>query len=199
MSQGRETVREGGGAQVGNERLRRSVIQVCDAAGAFIEYWGFKAINGRVWTLLALHREPMSQSDIAELLGVSRSLISSVMSDLSDYGLVEAVSEHRNAPYTAVMDVWPPIKEVLRAREWMLLETTRLALEAAIEEAEIASGAGEAIAFDVGRMKLLLAMTELAQALLKILFALGVPRSIDNANEWLTRASSLVNFFRNAS
>lgn len=181
----------------GNERLRRSVLQVCDSAGSFIEYWGFKAVNGRVWTLLALHREPMSQSEIAEVLGVSRSLISGVISELSDYGLVEATRNHRNAPYTAVMDVWPSIKEVLRTREWMLLESSRLALEAAIEEAEIAISDGEAIPFDPDRMRLLLAMTELAQALLKLLFTLGVPRSIDNANEWIRRASSLVNYFRN--
>ncbi len=174
-------------------------MKVCDAAGAFIEYWGFKAVNGRVWTLLALHKDPLSQSEIAESLGVSRSLISSVISELSDYGLVEATSTHRNAPYRALMDVWPPIKEVLRTREWMLLEASRLALEAAIEEVDIADSVGQDVPFDRNRMKLLLALTELGQALLKLLFALGVPRSVENANEWITRASTVVNYFRNAS
>ncbi len=183
----------------GQDRLTRCILQVCDATGSLIEYWGFKAVHGRTWALLALHREPMSQTEIADLLGISRSLVSGVISELTEYGLVEQTSDHRTAPYRAVMDIWPTIKDVLRSREWMLLEQSRLALETAIEEAEMAVADHQEIAFDMGRMKMLLAMTELTQALLKILFALGIPRSIENANEWLTRASTLVTFFRNAS
>ena len=192
----RESLPKGGPP---SDHLARRVLQVCDATGALIEYWGFKAVHGRAWALLALHKSPMSQSEVAEVLGVSRSLISGVMSDLSDYGLVEPTSPHRNAPYTAVMDIWPAIKDVLRSREWMLLEQSRLALEAAIEEADMALSDGESIPYDPARMRLLLAMTELTQALLKILFALGIPRSIENANEWLGKASTLVTYFRNAA
>jgi DNA-binding transcriptional regulator GbsR (MarR family) len=181
------------------DRLTKRVLQVSDAMGALIEYWGFKAVHGRAWALLAIRREPMSQSEVAEYLGVSRSLISGVMSELSEYGLVETTSDHRNAPYTAVMDIWPAIKDVLRSREWMLLEQGRLALEAAIEEAEMVAEEEGPGLYDPARMRLLLAMTELTQALLKILFALGIPRSIDNANEWLKKASSLVTYFRQAT
>ena len=56
------------------ERLEKRVLHVADRAGAFIEWWGFKAIHGRVWTLLALRKSPMPQSMIAQTLGVSRAL-----------------------------------------------------------------------------------------------------------------------------
>ena len=132
-------------SQARQDRLTRRVLSVCDAAGAFIEYWGFKAIHGRAWALLALHKSPMAQNQIADMLGVSKALVSSAISELGDYGLVRPVSDKRNSPYVAVIDIWPVISEILREREWMLIETARLALEATLEEAEIQDATGGGI------------------------------------------------------
>lgn len=179
-----------------HDRLTRRVIDVCDSAGAFIEYWGFKAIHGRVWTLMALSHRPLSQTAIAEALGVSRSLISGAISELAEWGLVRQTADRRNAPWEAVIDVWPTISDVLRSREWMLVEQARLALEAAIEEAEIMSSGGRSIDWDLGRMRLLLTMTELAQTLLKLLIAIRVPRSVEGFGNWMGRAVSVVRSLR---
>ena len=111
-----------------HDPLARSVLQVGQAAGSFIEYWGFKAIHGRIWTVLALHIEPLSQTEICELLGVSRSAVSTAMAELVEFGLVRPVDGHRHAPYEAILDIWPAVAEVLRSREWMLLESARVAL-----------------------------------------------------------------------
>ena len=46
------------------DRLSQRVLAVADAVGAFIEAWGFKAIHGRIWTLLALRKEPINQIDV---------------------------------------------------------------------------------------------------------------------------------------
>lgn len=178
------------------ERLDRRALEVCDAAGSFIEYWGFKSIQGRIWTLLALRTAPMGQSEIAEALGVSRSLVSTTISDLQGLGLVRQVDEHRNAPYEAVIDVWPTISDVLRSREWMLIEKARLALEAAIEEAEIADDLGRPNPWSVTRLRLLLTMTEMAQALLRLLIAIRVPRSLESFSEWIRKASTFIQSFR---
>ena len=163
-------------------QLTRRVRQVADAAGRFIEYWGFKAVHGRVWTLLALSWRPLSQTELCELLDVSRSLMSKTMTELQTYGLVRAVSDHRNAPYEAVLDVWPTIADVLRRREWMMIEESRLALEAAIEEADLVGESGE-VPWDASRMRMLLNMTELAQSLLKILISMRV-QSLDAVQGW---------------
>lgn len=180
--------------KTGADPLTRSVLQVAQAAGNFIEYWGFKAIHGRIWTLLALHKEPLPQTDVADLLGVSRSLVSTAMAELLEFGLVRAVDEHRNAPYEAVIDIWPAISDVLRSREWMLLESARVALEAAIEEAEIA-GSGERgppLRWDLDRLRMLLSLTEMAQGFLKMVIALRLPRVPEGFGGWLGRAQSLV-------
>ncbi len=171
--------------------LERSVARVCDEAGRFIEYWGFKAIHGRIWTLLALHRRPLSQSEISQLLGVSRSLVSGAVSELVGYGLAKSVGSHRNAPYEAVMDVWPTISDVLRSREWMLLEGARVALDGAIEEAQYARDTGQATRWDIDRMLMLLSMTEMAQGLLKLLISIRAPRAAERFGGWLKGAAGI--------
>lgn len=178
----------------GLDPATRRVLAVCDAVGAFIEYWGFKAIYGRVWTLLALRAEPVAQSEVANTLGVSRSLVSGAMAELGRLGLVRAVGDHRNAPYEAVMDFWPTIADVLRGREWMLLERARLALEAAIDEVE----RGGAVAYDAGRMKVLLAFTELGQTLLRALMTTRAPRTPERLGAWIKKGVSVVHRVRKA-
>ena len=178
------------------DRLTARVLQVCDTVGAFIAWWGFKAIHGRVWTLLALRGRPVSQAEVARTLGVSRALVSSAVSELSGYGLVRPVGTSRHAPWEAVMDVWPVISDVLRSREWMMIESARVALEAAIEEAEFAAEDGDEVDWNVPRMRVLLGLTETAQAFLRILVKLRLPKTFDAIGGWLSRASSVLQTLR---
>lgn len=180
------------------DRLDSRVKHVCEAVGEFIEYWGFKAILGRIWTLLALRTEPMSQTEIADFLGVSRSLVSGAVADLVGYGLVRAESEHRNAPYRAVVDVWPTISDVLRDREWMLIETARLALDGAIEEIELASP-GQARRYDIERLRFLLSMTELAQTFLRLLIGIRVQSRLEGVTDWIKRSSRFLSSLRSVA
>ena len=181
------------------ERLEKRVLHVCDRAGAFIEWWGFKAIHGRVWTLLALHQGPMPQNMIAQTLGVSRALVSQAIAELLDFGLVQPVSDHRNAPYEATVDVWPTISDILRTREWMLLESARVALESAINEARLQKAAGHQVTFDIEQMRMLMRMTESAQAFLKMIVGLRVPKPMENLGSLAGKAASLMKNFRNRS
>ena len=187
-----EGASQGSGWRPPADRMTHRVLQVCDTVGSFIAWWGFKAIHGRVWTLLALRGAPMSQVEISRTLSVSRALVSGAMQELTTYGLVRPVGQGRTAPYEAVMDVWPVISDVLREREWMMIESARISLEAAVEEAEFAQDTGTPSPWSLERMRLLLGLTEMAQTLLKILIKLRVPRSRDALGVWLGRAASLM-------
>jgi len=179
-----------------DERMQARVLQACDSVGTFIAWWGFKAIHGRVWTLLALRGEPMSQAEIGRTLSVSRALVSGAIGDLMSYRLVRVVGSGRTAPYEAVMDVWPVISDVLREREWMMLESARVSLEAAVEEAELAQDMGTPIRWSLERMRVLLGLTEMAQTFLKILIKLRLPRSNDALGSWLARATTFMGSLR---
>ena len=121
-----------------------------------------------MWTLLALSAEPVPQIQIAQRLGVSRSLISAVVSDLSDRGLVSAISERRNAPYVAITDFWPVVAGILRSREWKLIEEAKTALEALIAAGDDLDSTVEPSAYDFARARSLLAITDAALNVLKL-------------------------------
>lgn len=172
-------------------KVSSRIVAACNAVGTFIEYWGFKGILGRVWMFLALHTEPQPQARIAAGLGVSRSLVSESIAELVRLGLVRATGPQRNAPYEALIDIWPTVADVLRSREWMILEQARLALEALQDELELADPATRAT-YNTDRIRLLLAMTEMAQGFLKLLITLRTPRAIRDLPQWLTRAADLL-------
>lgn len=177
------------------DAVNRRILLACDAAGAFIEYWGFKAIHGRVWALVAVSQEPLSQAEIAEQLGVSRSLVNQAVQELEGYGLVRPLTEQRKSPYVGVLDVWPAITDVLREREWRLIENARQSLEAALQEVEL-SKSGR---YDPARIRLLLSLTEAAQALVGVLIGIRIPKNVERIAEWVTRAGTIVRALRLAS
>ncbi|MCK6529324.1 MarR family transcriptional regulator [Myxococcota bacterium] len=168
-----EEAADSGQAVPGASLLDRRVLAVCDRVGEFIEYWGFKSVQGRIWTLLALSSHPRSQQDVARTLDVSKALVSSTMAELERLGLVAQTGPHRTAPYAATTDVWPVISDVLRGREWMLLERARLALEAAAEEMRV-RGEGP---YDRRRVEFLLGMTRVGQSLLRVLVSVRSPET----------------------
>lgn len=175
-----------------NAALTDRIGQVCDAVGSFVEYWGFKAIHGRIWAYLAVRCHPLTQAEVARSLRVSRAGVSAAIAELVHHGLVRPVGNGRNAPYEAVMDVWPCISNVLRSREWMLVETARLNLEAALEEARLAKQRGVRHPYSMERLRALLTMTELAQSLLKALISLRSPRGAGGLRTWGDRAVSFM-------
>ena len=184
------------GWQPPDDRLTAKVLETCDAVGTFIEWWGFKAIHGRIWTLLALHHAPMSQAAISRSLGVSRALVSGAVSEMMEFGLIHPTRGGRQAPYTAVMDIWPIISDILREREWRMVEAVQMALEAALEEAELADN-DAAPRWSAERMQLILGLTEMAHTFLKIIVSLRMPKSMDSLGPWLARASTLLGRLRN--
>lgn len=176
-----------------SERMERRILQVCDASARLVEYWGFKSSMGRVWTLLALRDGPMHQTRIAETLGVSRSLVSGTITDLAEYGLVRSVGEGRNAPYEAVVDVWPAISDVLRTREWILLEQARLALEALQDEVQDSPNAG----YSAQRIRFLLTMVKTVQGLLNLVLSVRRPGASAGLRGWVRNMKGLIESLRN--
>ena len=174
--------------------LERSVISVCEACGNFIEYWGFKSIHGKIWSYLALSARPLSQQDLVHALGMSKGSISIAINELIGYGLVRPSAEHRHAPYEAVMDVWPVISQVLREREWMLLESARISLEGLLTqldrvERQHRSGDMSLHHLNLERIRALLQMTEWAQSVLRVILNARLPKTTDRWGTWLVRAT----------
>ena len=176
----------------GDDHLHRRVMEVADAIGDFIAYWGFKSIHGRVWTVIALRAEPTTQSQVCQILGASRASVSTVVAELVGHGLLRAVDDRRNAPYVAVFDFWPVVADVLRKREWLLLERARLALEAAVEAGERDRKRGGEHQFALDRMRQLLRLTEVGQSILKVLISVRNFEATEKLGSWAREAGRLM-------
>ncbi|MBM4292175.1 MAG: hypothetical protein FJ138_12660 [Deltaproteobacteria bacterium] len=162
---------------------------MCEACGRFIEHWGFKSIHGRVWAYLALSGRPRAQSSVASALGVSKALVNQAIGDLMSYQLVRQTDTRHHAPYEANLDVWPVIVEVLRRREWSLIEEARTTLSALIETLEALPAAARP--FSLERARQLLQMSEWAQGLLRLLINARLPQTQERWLTWFGRAMQL--------
>lgn len=175
-----------------SDPLTRRMLDVCDRTGDFIEWWGFRAIHGRVWTLLAMTGRPLSQVDIATLLDVSRSLIHGAVNELEEWGLVQRVGTQRRAPIVAVTEVWPVITQVLRTREWMMIERVRIALEAASQEAELHFQRTGQEPFSRERLAELVQLTEMAQSFLRVILQLRGAEEGRGVRQFLRTATHVI-------
>ena len=168
------------GSQVASEDASGTdaVLEVCDAVGAFIEYWGFKEVHGRVWTFMVLHDAPVAQAHIARTLGLSRASVSIAIKELGEYGLVKRVGSQRLSPFEAVVDGWPIIVNVLASRERVLLERAEQALIHGVKSIRNARASGQSPQFSEERLLVLLSLTDMAKAGLAAILKIRLPPSI---------------------
>ena len=104
-------------------RVPPELSDVADQVGAFMEYWGFKTIHGRIWTHIFLSHEPLDAGSLIRRLDVSKALMSMSLAELLDHDVIQIAgkSEHGTTTYSANPDITHTITAVLRKRERRML------------------------------------------------------------------------------
>ena len=74
----------------------------------------------------------------------------------------------------------------------MLIESVRLSLEAAIDEAEYLKAQERPLPYSLERMRALLSMTQMAQSVLQVLMRMRIPLSSRDFGRWIDRAAAVV-------
>ena len=124
-----------------------------DGVGQFIEYWGFKSVQGRMWCWLFLSREPLSSRQLQQLLKISPALVTQSVQVLLGYRLILEAEKGPNGVlrFEANPDVADAIRSVLRSREAPLLGK----VQAAASEAQRTKSRAAGIPFqlDTERLK----------------------------------------------
>jgi len=95
------------------------IHEVADAVGALMEFWGFKRVMGRLWTVLYLTGEPLSAAELCERLAISSGAASMTLADLERWGVVKRSRKagDRREYFEAETDIWKMVSRVLRERE----------------------------------------------------------------------------------
>ncbi len=104
---------------------------LADLVGEFIEYWGFKAVQGRMWCYLYLLARPLSSKELAQLVRISPALVTQSIQVLSEYQLIVQASKGPNGVlrFEANPDVAAGIRRVLASREMRLFGRIATAAE----------------------------------------------------------------------
>ncbi len=151
-------------------RISEAEARAAEAVGDVIRFWGFREILGRVWTILYLSPEPLSAAQIRSKLQASVGNTSMALNELRKWGVVKKVwlPGERTQRFTAEVDVWRMISNVLAARERGLLDSVRERLEESVsllrEARRAAPDAGSG--HRVERAQKLLSLTVTAQTIL---------------------------------
>jgi DNA-binding transcriptional regulator GbsR (MarR family) len=134
--------------------------EVADAVGALMEFWGFKRVMGRLWTLLYLRGEPLSAAELCEQLEISNGAASMALAELEHWAVVRRSRKpgDRREYFEAETDVWKMISRVLRERELMQIERALQIFERAREMLPRSGAPGEQsrlaqVAERVGRLE----------------------------------------------
>lgn len=96
---------------------------LAESVGEFIEFWGFKKIQGVLWAHLYLSKNAWDAAEIMEALNISKSLTSQTLGVLTEYRVIIEVEKSAKGTrqYMANPDPMAAILYVLKTRERRML------------------------------------------------------------------------------
>ena len=158
-----------------DDSKERAVGIAASTMGELVEFWGFKASMGRIWTTLYLSPDPLPADVIAARTQLSAGAVSMTLSELQQWGLIQRVPvpTERKRFYQAETDVWALIRRVFRERELRLVGRAVDQFGRAVELLEEAHADDPEIAFALERLRGLLELARIGYGLVEKLADVG--------------------------
>jgi DNA-binding transcriptional regulator GbsR (MarR family) len=112
-----------------NDPIETAELRVAEVIGSLMEFWGFKAVMGRIWAILYLAPQPLAAAELGERLSLSAGSVSMALADLQKWGVVKKAWRpgERRDYYEPETSIWKMVSRVFRERE---LAKVREAIEA---------------------------------------------------------------------
>ena len=107
------------------------VEEFANRVGDFIEFWGFKHVQGRIWAHMYLTKTPMDAAEIMRRLQISKGLVSISLKEMMSYEVVRITGKSENGTilYEANPDQETVILNVIRKRERLLVSKVSAAFK----------------------------------------------------------------------
>lgn len=136
-----------------DERQAEAELLVAEAVGRLIEFWGFRAVLGRIWAVLYLSEKPLAAAELCERLSISTGAASMSLAELERWGVV---TRHRPPGarkdfFEPETDVWKMVSRVYRERELVQIEQALAAFARATELFDLAAKVGDTQGRRAGR------------------------------------------------
>jgi DNA-binding transcriptional regulator GbsR (MarR family) len=154
----------------------RVELQVAEAVGQLMEFWGFKRQMGRLWTVLFLSPDPLDVAALTERLQMSSSAVSLSLTELATWGAVRKtwVTGERRDFYSVEPRVWRLVRQVVERRELVLIRDaseTFAAADRALKELRSTGPSRSAIAFKRRRLAYLRALASVGDRMVRAFVA----------------------------
>lgn len=151
-------------------------LEVAEAVGALMEFWGFKRQMGRLWTVLFLSPDPLDVNALGERLQMSPSAVSLSLAELQKWGAVRKtwVTGERRDFFSVEPRVWRLVRRVVERRELVLIRDASEAFAAAdgaLKELRATGGDRSAIAFKRRRLAYLRALASVGDRMVRAFVA----------------------------
>ena len=106
------------------QELPTEYHQLLKSVGAFMEYWGFKAVHGKIWAAVYLSKDPVDANFMISQLQLSKAAISLGLKDLLHYDVIREVPKKgpSTQKYISNPDLMDVVCNVLRQREKKMLQ-----------------------------------------------------------------------------
>lgn len=163
-----------------NETIVAAEHRVAEVVGGLMEFWGFKAVMGRLWAVLYLSPEPLAAAEIGERLSASAGSISMALTDLQKWGVVKKTWRpgERRDYYEPETSIWKMVSRVFRERELVFVRGAIEAFDAArkmVQAARAKAGPEDRkrLKFIEGRLDALLVLSRVGEGLLNMVLAGG--------------------------
>ena len=110
--------------------------------------WGINRTVAQVHALLFISPKPLNAEQIALLLGVARSNVSTSLRELQSWEIVRVVHVmgDRRDHFESIKDVWDLFRQVLDERKRREIDPTVSLLKDCVAQAEVRRGRGEILA-----------------------------------------------------
>jgi HTH-type transcriptional regulator, glycine betaine synthesis regulator len=121
-----------------NDVLQKWEEIAVDAVGNFIEFWGFKRNQGRVWGLLYLRGVALTAGELEKTLTLSKGGVSMLLRDLERWAVILRVREPGSSAwkYRAETELMKMVRRVLEEREGEFIARIRADLTEALRLAQ---------------------------------------------------------------
>ncbi len=99
------------------------IEKLANSIGSFIEYWGFKEIQGKIWFLLYITGKEFSTKELREYFDISKGQTSEILNELKKFKVVyiSGQGKHGVDLYKANDNILESIFSVIKNRELSIL------------------------------------------------------------------------------
>jgi len=158
--------------------IEAAELRVAEVIGQLMEFWGFKAVMGRIWAILYLAPEPLAAAELSERLALSSCAVSMALSDLQKWGVVKKTWRpgERRDYYEPETSIWKMVSRVFRERELGYVREAISAFESGLKQIAVVRARAspdqkKRLKFIEGRLDSLLTVARVGEGLLNMLLA----------------------------